>query len=101
MKTACELRLMWLEADWITVANHFDPDKSVTRAEFGTTLSRLLYGWTHNLHDDLDRKNNEWYEKHLRALKDNGIMTQVGWEWVKKIELRGYVMIRIDPDYLN
>ena len=95
MKSACELWLMWLESDWITVANHFDPNKSVTRAEFGTTLSRLLYGWVNNLHDDLDRRNNEWYEKHLRALQDNGIMTQVSWEWVKKIELRWYVMLML------
>ncbi len=95
MKSACELWLMWLESDWITVANHFDPNKSVTRAEFGTTLSRLLYGWVNNLHDDLDRRNNEWYEKHLRALKDNKIMTQVEWEWVKKIEIRWYVMLML------
>jgi len=95
MKTACELRLMWLESDWITVANHFDPNKSVTRAEFWTTLSRLLYGWVNNLHDDLDRMNNEWYEKHLRALKDNKIMTQIEWEWVKKIEIRWYVMLML------
>lgn len=46
-KTACQLGLMGLKSDG-TPNTTFNPTAEVTRAEFGTTLSRLLYGSTNN-----------------------------------------------------
>ena len=94
-KTACELWLMWLESDGKTVSKNFNPNSYVTRAEFGTTLSRLLYGDMNNLHTETEKQYYEWYEKHLSALKVNWIMTQTEWEWVTKNELRWYVMLML------
>lgn len=60
---ACRLWIMWI---WI---NKFKPNDSVSRAEFGTVLSRILYWDTYNV------ANWKYYEKHLKALKDNGVIT--------------------------
>ena len=92
---ACELWLMWLESDWTTVAKKFNPNSYVTRAEFGTTLSRLLYWDMNNLHTEAEKQYYKWYEKHLSALRVNWIMTQTEWEWVTKNELRWYVMLML------
>jgi hypothetical protein len=58
----------------------------VTRAQFGTILSRTLRG----------DKNNGWniyYKKHLDELKENGIMTKINTPLAK--ELRGWVMLML------
>ena len=49
----------------------FNPDQLVTRAQFGTALSRLLYGSTHNTSTGI------WYQAHLNALQADGIMTMI------------------------
>lgn len=77
---ACQLHLMGV---WI---HDFNPDGEVTRAQFGTVLSRTLYGWAYN---------NEWakyYIDHLNALKANGIITNTSPEIQ---ELRGRVMLML------
>lgn len=63
----------------------FNPYWIVTRAEFGTVLSRALYGDTYNQTETL------YYTRHLQALKRVGIMTQIENPAMK--EIRGYVML--------
>ena len=70
MKISCELGLMGLNSDG-TPNTVFNPDGEVTRAQFGTMLSRLLYGNAHNT------SSGVWYEAHLQALKADAIMTKI------------------------
>ena len=86
MKLACQLWIMGINPDGST-KQHFDPNSIVTRAEFGTVLSRLLR-W--------DKYNNGvlYYTDHLQALKDAGIMTNISNPERTK-ELRGWVMLML------
>ena len=81
IKLSCQLWLMWV---WLT---SFSPDGIVTRAEFGTVLSRLLYGSV-----------NEWgtpyYIDHLSALKAAGIMNTIA-DPEHMMEIRWYVMLML------
>jgi hypothetical protein len=69
--------------------DNFLPNERVDRAQFGTILSRLLYGNTYN-------GGKPYYVKHLQALKENGIITQIDnpeWrqelrEWVRLVLMR-------------
>jgi len=85
-RLACQLGLMWLKKNW-TPDTKFTPDGIVTRAQFGTVLSRLLYGDVYN--------NWSWvrYAAHLNALKTATIMTKISIPTMD--ELRGYVMIML------
>ena len=62
---ACQLWLMW---QWI---KNFRPNDTVTRAEFGKALSRVLNWDTYN---DLNWK---YYEKHLKSLNRLWIMNNI------------------------
>lgn len=65
IKKACRLWLMWV---WIS---EFNQDWKVSRAEFWTVMSRLLW-W--------DKYNNvwkNWYDWHLNALRNNWIITNI------------------------
>ncbi len=78
---ACQLWLMW---QWIT---EFRPYDNVTRAEFGTILSRLLWwnkydGWT------------PYYKKHINQLNIRWIMTNIK-NLEKAKESRGNVMVML------
>ncbi len=89
---ACQLGLMGQN---ITA---FRPNDLVTRAEFGTTLSRAL---NHDS-DDLEAMNaaNPYYKDHLNFLKAEGIMNQI--DNPSMTEVRGYVMLmmmRADEGY--
>ncbi|MEI6673281.1 MAG: hypothetical protein WCL02_08475 [bacterium] len=57
----------------------FNPNTKVTRAEFGTVLSRALYG---NQNDT----GSPYYLKHLQVLKKNAIMKNI--EQVDILEIR-------------
>lgn len=98
MKLSCELQLMWLNEDWVTPKTYFDPHSIVTRAEFGTVFSRLIFGDTYNVKNWPEVRHIEWYwyKKHLAALKKYWIMTMVDWDWPKYLERRGRVMIMMD-----
>jgi len=89
-QVSCQLWLMWLHSDWIMVKDSFDPNDPVTRAQFGTVLSRLLW-WTTYATDDWQL----YYVKHLQALKNNNIMTQIYGDWPNNIELRWRVMLML------
>jgi hypothetical protein len=75
---AYQLWIMWI---WI---DNFRPFDNVTRAEFGTALSRMLYGlqdWSVN-----------YYSTHLDKLYSEWIITNTD---PKIKELRWYVMIML------
>jgi hypothetical protein len=80
---ACQLGLMGLNADG-TAADKFNPKAVITRAQFGTVLSRALYGNANN-------GGEPYYAAHLQALKDAGIMTNISNP--NAVEVRGYVML--------
>ena len=77
---AYQLWIMWV---WI---DKFRPFDSVTRAEFWTALSRVLY-W--NKYE----WGTQYYTNHLNALKSAGIMNQINQpnQW----EIRWYVMLML------
>lgn len=85
IKLSCKLWLMWLHTDWITPKDNFDPNDYVTRSQFGTIMSRLIFGWKYNWNTD------NWYIDHLNALKLHDIMNYIDNPQMK--ELRWYVMI--------
>jgi hypothetical protein len=68
--SACRLGLMGYESDGVTIKKTFDPNQEVDRAQFGTILSRLLRGTKNN-------GGEVYYQKHLSALKSQGIMTKI------------------------
>ncbi len=75
---SCQLWLMWVGID------SFDPEGTVTRAQFGTVLSRAIY-W---------EINNWWepyYVNHLNALKTDWIMNVINNPSMN--EIRWYVML--------
>jgi len=83
-KWACQLGIMWVKSDG-SPASVFNPMWVVTRAEFGTALSRLLYwslynGWS------------PYHVTHLSALKRAGIMKNI---LSTNKEIRGYVMLML------
>ena len=75
---ACQLWIMWV---WIT---NFRPNDLVTRAEFGTALSRMLFG----LADGTDK----YYSTHLAKLKKEWIISN---DDPTLKELRWYVMLML------
>ena len=82
---------LWIMGVWIT---KFRPYDKVTRAEFGTALSRVLF-W-----DIYNQEGNNYYSKHLFALQIAWIMTKI--DNPSKWEVRWYVMImlmRSDKSY--
>lgn len=64
----------------------FNPNAEVTRAEFATVLSRVLYGDTYNT------EGADFDSKHLEDLKSAGVLksTQADLK-----ELRGWVMLML------
>ena len=78
---SCALWLMWLDME------KFLPNMEVTRAQFWTIMSRLLwwkkYAWW-----------TPYYRKHLNALKENNIMTQIE-NPEKRVELRQWVWLML------
>lgn len=65
---SCMMKLLGQKADGETPAPKFRPKDLVTRAEFGTFMSRLVFGDTYNSKSANDPK---WYQAHLEALKKN------------------------------
>jgi hypothetical protein len=86
MKLACQYGIMGIHTDG-TALSDFMPRKTVSRAEFGTVLSRILWGDTYN-------DSKPYYVKHLQALKNSGIMTQID-NPEKRLELRKWVWVML------
>ena len=77
---SCQLWLMGQNIE------EFKPNNFVTRAEFGTVLSRVLW-WSRN------EWGSTYYENHLRALKSVWIMNNISVPMDN--EIRGYVMLML------
>ena len=77
---AYQLWIMWINMP----DNKFRPDDEVTRWEFGTALSRMIY-------KVVDWKD-KYYSTHLAKLMEEWIITN---DNPKMKELRGYVMIML------
>ncbi len=65
IKLACQLGLMGINMTTI-----FHPNRTVDQAQFGTILSRTIWGDTYN-------GWTPYYLNHLNALKTNGIITAI------------------------
>ena len=70
IKIAYAYKIMWINADG-TPLEEFNPNGIVTRAEYATVFSRVLY-W-----DNYNRYEWNYYEGHLIALKEAGILKNI------------------------
>jgi hypothetical protein len=84
-KMACALWVMGINM------KSFNPNVIVTRDQFGTILSRVLWWREYNI---LDTNNHPYYEEHLKALKKNWIMTQIE-NPTDRIEIRKWIWIML------
>lgn len=79
VQLAYQYQIMWINADGTPMEN-FNPNKPVSRWEFATVLSRVLYGDTYNQNWD------NYYEKHIKALNKANILNNsdhniTEWRW--------------------
>ena len=94
MKLSCELDIMWIIHDETRMIS-FYPNQYVNRAQFGTVISRLLFGSKYNRPPWV-----WWYKEHLNALNENWIMKKI--DVPSMDELRWFVLImlkRTDDKY--
>lgn len=83
IKLAYQYQIMWINADG-TPIKFFNPNGLVTRWEYATVFSRVLFG------DKFNKAGEDFYTKHLEALKTAGILTNT----IPTIqEMRGWVML--------
>lgn len=87
---ACQMWLMGVDNTWKPKSS-FDPDGVVTRAQFGTVLSRAIR-WEYYNGWDL------FYNYHLEALNSVGIMKKISKPW--DYELRGWVMLMLHRSHV-
>ena len=80
VKKACQMGLMGQGID------AFRPNDKVTRGEFGTTLSRAMWGDKYN-------GGTPFYANHLAALKEAGVMNKI--DTPNQMEIRGFVMLML------
>ena len=86
IQLAYQLQIMGINADG-TPIEAFEPHKLVSRAEFATVLSRVIWGNKHNISGDYR------YSAHLQALKKYKIITSdVPANWW---ELRGRALLML------
>ena len=79
IELAYQYQIMGINADWTPIED-FNPNKTVTRAEFATVLSRVLYGDTYN------QTGAKYYERHIEALNKANILSDTDphlteWRW--------------------
>ena len=83
IKLAYQYQIMWINADG-TPIKFFNPNGLVTRWEYATVFSRVLFG------DKFNKAGEDFYSKHLEALKAAWILTNT----IPTIqEMRGWVML--------
>lgn len=99
-KTACQLNLMGQEANGTTAKASFDPNDIITRAEFWTILSRLIYGDVYNIYS-WEETTYKRYEKHLNELKEDKIMMKIQNPFVQERRSRILLMLhRVNNSWL-
>jgi len=79
---------MGRESDGKKTKKNFKPNDFVSRAEFGTVLSRLIFDGKYNTSDHI-----HWYDKHLQAMQAIAIINDINKPTVK--ELRGYILLML------
>ncbi|MEI7562684.1 MAG: hypothetical protein WCJ39_03030 [bacterium] len=84
-RLACQLHIMGHNPDG-SLSKQFSPNDLVTRAQFGTVLSRVLWG---NLYNG----GVTYYLNHLKALQKIGIVKTIS--NADALEKRGYVMLML------
>lgn len=82
IQLAYQYQIMWINADGTPIED-FNPEKNVTRAEFATVLSRVLFGDTYN------QAGKNYYEKHIEALEKANILSNTNPDLV---EARWWIM---------
>jgi len=85
IQLAYQYQIMGINADWTPIED-FNPNKTVTRSEFATVLSRIMFG---------DKYNQNWenyYEKHIEALEKVNILGNTD---PNLIEARWWIMIML------
>ena len=83
IQTAYAYKIMWINADG-TPLKKLNPRGKVTRAEYATVFSRVLFG------DKYNKSEWNYYDAHLEALKEAEILTNT----TPNIqEVRGWVML--------
>lgn len=85
---ACQLWLMWIWNDW-KKTEKFDPNTSVTRAQFGTAFSRALSKAKWKVIEN----GNPYYSTHLEYLQSEWIIKSVSEPSPSTVEKRWNVMI--------
>lgn len=80
-----KLQIMWIHADG-TPLSRFSPNSLVTRWEFWTVFSRILYGNEYNI------ESSSYYTKHLDLLKNAGILTNTN---PKIMEKRSRILLML------
>jgi len=83
IEIAYAYKIMWINADWTPLKN-FNPKGKVTRAEYATVFSRVLF-W-----DKYNKTEWKYYENHIKALKEAGILSNTE---PTIQEMRGWVML--------
>lgn len=82
IELAYQYQIMGINADW-TPIDEFNPNKTVSRWEFATVLSRVLFG---------NKYNQNWanyYEKHIEALEEAHILNNTN---PNLVEARWWIM---------
>jgi hypothetical protein len=79
---------MGRESDGKKTKKNFDPNDFVSRAEFGTVLSRLIFDGKYNTGNARAR-----YVDHLQNMKKISIINDISKPAMK--ELRGYVLLML------
>lgn len=92
---SCALWVMWIDM----FNNEFLPNDIVSRAEFGTIVSRILWWNTFNvIHTPL----TPFYKLHLNQLKNNNIMTQINKPLtVKELRKRVWLVFKRVSEKIN
>lgn len=85
IQQAYQLQIMGIDAKGNPIVN-FNPNAEVTRAEFATVLSRVLYG------DKYNQEGADFAAKHLEALKAANILKDTT---PSMKEMRGWVMLML------
>ncbi len=65
---AYQYQIMWIDSKW-NAMRYFNPSWKVTRAEFATVLSRILYGKKYN------QDWKKYYEKHIQVLQKSKVLS--------------------------
>jgi hypothetical protein len=88
MITSCQLERMWINTADYTPIPDFMPRKYVSRAEFWTILSRILW-WNRY---EAEKNTSRYYVHHLDKLKENEILTNID---PTLVERRSYAILMI------